>query len=72
MKIMIMGAGGVGGYFGSLLQKSGQDVHYIARGNHLMAMKEHGLRIEGVTLNETLEVKASDDPNEFGSIELIR
>ena len=71
MKILIMGAGAVGGYFGALLQRAGQDIHYIARGDHLMAMKENGLRIEGVTLNETFEVKASEDPNAFSVMDLI-
>ena len=42
-----MGSGGVGGYFGARLVKGGADVHFIARGSHLAAMREHGLAVEG-------------------------
>lgn len=66
-----MGAGAVGGYFGSRLQLSGQDIHYIARGGHLHAMRESGLSIERVSGNTTLKVKASNDPSEFGVMDLI-
>ncbi len=44
MKIAIMGTGGVGGYYGGLLAQSGQDVTFIARGAHLRAIREQGLR----------------------------
>ena len=43
MKSMIVGTGGVGGYFGGLLAKSGQDVTFVARGAHLTAIRERGL-----------------------------
>jgi 2-dehydropantoate 2-reductase len=42
MKIAIMGAGGVGGYYGGLLAHSGQDVTFIARGPHLEAIRKKG------------------------------
>lgn len=71
MKIMIMGAGAVGGFVGSRLQISGQDVHYIARGEHLRAMREHGLRVTGSPGETLLRVKASDDPGDFGEMDLI-
>ncbi len=41
-----MGSGGVGGFFGARLVKGGADVHFVARGSHLAAMREHGLAIE--------------------------
>jgi len=41
VRIAIMGSGGVGGYFGARLVKGGADVHFIARGSHLAAMREH-------------------------------
>ena len=47
MRIAIMGSGGVGGYFGARLVQGGADVHFIARGAHLAAMRERGLAIEG-------------------------
>jgi 2-dehydropantoate 2-reductase len=48
MKVLVMGTGGVGGYFGGLLARAGHDVTFIARGAHLKAMQGHGLAIESV------------------------
>ena len=42
MKIIVMGSGGVGGYFGARLQQAGEDVFFIARGRHLEAMHAGG------------------------------
>ena len=46
MRITIIGAGGVGGYFGARLAHGGCDVGFVARGSHLAALREHGLRVE--------------------------
>jgi 2-dehydropantoate 2-reductase len=46
MKIVVIGAGGVGGYFGGRLAASGEDVHFVARGAHLDALRTKGLRIQ--------------------------
>jgi len=46
VRIAIYGAGGVGGYFGAQLAAAGNEVHFIARGAHLQAMREKGLRVE--------------------------
>ncbi|MBI5350764.1 MAG: 2-dehydropantoate 2-reductase, partial [Chloroflexi bacterium] len=43
-----MGTGGVGGYFGGLLAKAGHEVTFIARGEHLKAIRSHGLKVESV------------------------
>ena len=48
MKIAIMGTGGVGGYFGGLLARAGNDVTFIARGAHLQAIRQNGLRVESM------------------------
>src|SRR5215813_2082559 len=45
MKIAIVGAGGVGGYFGAKLAASGEEVHFIARGAHLEAIQMSGLQV---------------------------
>lgn len=45
MRIVIMGAGGVGGYFGAHLAQAGHDVVFVARGPHLQAMRRSGLRL---------------------------
>jgi 2-dehydropantoate 2-reductase len=46
MKFVIMGSGGVGGYFGAKLAAAGYDVRFVARGKHLDAMKSHGLLVQ--------------------------
>jgi len=46
MRILVMGAGGVGGYFGAKLAQAGHDVAFVARGAHLAAMQSGGLRVE--------------------------
>ncbi len=45
MRIVIFGAGGVGGYFGARLAAAGNEVTFVARGAHLAAMRDRGLRI---------------------------
>lgn len=72
MKIAVMGAGGVGGYFGAKLAQAGNEVTFIARGAHLAAMRAKGLRIEGEGTQITLpSVQATDDPAQVGPVELV-
>jgi 2-dehydropantoate 2-reductase len=67
-----MGSGGLGGYFGALLAKSGTDVSFVARGAHLQAMRRGGLRIEGGPDPFHLrDVHATDDPAEIGPVDLV-
>lgn len=68
MRITIIGAGGVGGYFGAKLAKSGCEVGFVARGAHLAALRQTGLRVESQLGDLYLpEVRASDDPAAFGA-----
>ncbi len=72
MRIAIMGVGGVGGYFGGLLAQAGEDVTFIARGEHLRAMQERGLRVESIHGDFTIApVQATDDPAAVGSIDYV-
>lgn len=71
MKIAIMGAGGVGGYFGALLHRSGEEVWFIARGEHLRALKANGLRVISVLGDFTIQVSATDNPSEVGVADLV-
>jgi 2-dehydropantoate 2-reductase len=71
VKIAVMGAGAVGGYFGGLLAKGGLDVTFIARGKHLEAIRAHGLRIKSYKGDFTVKAKATSDPKEIGPMELI-
>ena len=48
MRIAIFGTGGIGGYFGGRLAQAGEDVVFIARGEHLQAMRTNGLRVDSV------------------------
>lgn len=67
-----MGSGGVGGYVGAWLQRSGQDVTFIARGSHLAALRRDGLRIEHPQLPMHLpKVTATDDPAGVGPVDLV-
>jgi 2-dehydropantoate 2-reductase len=64
MKILIVGSGGVGGYFGAMLQRAGEDVVFMARGEHLRAMIERGLRVRSVVPGDfTIRVKAAERPD---------
>jgi 2-dehydropantoate 2-reductase len=72
MKIAVMGSGGVGGYFGAQLAHAGAEVHFIARGAHLAALREHGLRIESPTADLAIQpVKATDNPAEIGPADIV-
>ena len=72
MKIAIVGAGGVGGYFGARLAVSGEEVHFIARGAHLEAIQNNGLQI--YSTNGDILVKparATSDPAAVGPADLV-
>jgi 2-dehydropantoate 2-reductase len=72
MRIAIIGAGGVGGAFGAALAKAGADVTFVARGAHLKAMCEHGLRIQGDRGDTRLDpVRATDDPATIGTVDFV-
>jgi len=65
MRIVVMGSGGLGGYFGGLLAQSGADVTFVARGAHLHALQEHGLTVRSVNGDFTVSVQACADPREL-------
>ena len=66
--ILIMGAGAVGGTFGSLLAKvKTNTVFFIARGKHLEAIKRNGLSVQSRKENFTIKVNVSDNPNNIKS-----
>jgi 2-dehydropantoate 2-reductase len=72
MRIAVIGAGGVGGAFGAALAHAGADVTFVARGAHLKAMREHGLRIEGPRGNTHLvPTQATDDPATIGPVDFV-
>ncbi len=73
MKIVIFGAGAVGGYFGARLVEAGVDeVVFIARGSHLEALRGSGLRLESIKGDVALpSVEATDDPSSVGAADAV-
>lgn len=71
MKILIMGAGAVGLFYGARLQQAGEEVFYCARGENLRVLREHGLEVKSFQGDFRLQVSATGDPRAFAPYELI-
>jgi 2-dehydropantoate 2-reductase len=72
MRIAVMAAGAVGGYFGARLAAAGHDVAFIARGAHLDAIRKNGLKLESPLGNLHLKtVTATDDPAGLAPVDLV-
>jgi 2-dehydropantoate 2-reductase len=72
MRIAVIGAGGVGGAFGAALAKGGSGVTFLARGAHLKAMQEHGLKVLGPRGDiHLVPTKATDDPGAIGEVDVV-
>jgi 2-dehydropantoate 2-reductase len=72
MRIAIIGAGGVGGYFGARLAAAGEEVTFIARGAHLEAMRRDGLKVLSPNCDLHLQpVRATDAAASVGTVDLV-
>jgi 2-dehydropantoate 2-reductase len=71
MKILVMGAGAIGAFYGARLQQAGEQVFFCARGEHLRAMKQRGLEVKSVNGDFSLEVSATSEPREFAPYDLV-
>ncbi|HWQ28199.1 MAG TPA: 2-dehydropantoate 2-reductase [Dehalococcoidia bacterium] len=71
MRIAIVGAGGVGGYFGAVLARAGHDVIFVARGETLAALRSRPLLVRDVTGDFEVRVPATDDPRSAGPVDLV-
>ena len=72
MKIVVFGTGGVGGYFGARLADAGADIHFIARGRHLDAIRTQGLGVKSPLGDIHIEnVRASAEPAECGPGDVV-
>src|SRR5438445_572749 len=71
MKICIYGAGAIGGYLGVQLARAGADVSLVARGAHLAAMRERGLKLLAGEEEHIVYPRCTDDPAELGVQEYI-
>lgn len=71
MRIAILGAGAIGAYAGAALHRGGADVHLIARGAHLRALRERGVRVLSPRGDFTARPHATDDPTEVGPVDAV-
>lgn len=72
MRIAVIGAGGVGGYFGAKLAQAGNDVAFVARGEHLRALRAGGLRVESAGGDIVLrDVVATDDVSSLPPVDVV-
>ncbi|MDZ4339586.1 MAG: 2-dehydropantoate 2-reductase [candidate division NC10 bacterium] len=72
MRIAVFGTGGVGGYFGGRLAQAGEDVVFIARGEHLRALRTHGLKVESLKGDFLVQpAQAAEDPAEVGFVDAV-
>lgn len=71
MRIAVIGVGGVGGPFGAALAAAGHDVTFIARGDHLKAMQENGLRIVGEHAHHINPAQATNNPESVGPVDVV-
>jgi len=72
MRIAVFGTGGVGGYFGGRLADAGEDVTFIARGEHLRAIQQTGLKVDSLEGDFVVfPARATDDVNQVGPVDLV-
>ena len=71
MRIAVFGTGGAGGYFGAHLAHAGEEVVFIARGEHLKAIREQGLRVETPAGEIIARSEATDDPTQVGPVDVV-
>ncbi len=72
MRIAVFGTGGVGGYFGGRLAQAGEDVTFIARGEHLRAIRETGLKVDSLSGDFVVyPATVTDNVNEVGAVDLV-
>jgi 2-dehydropantoate 2-reductase len=73
MRIVMMGSGGVGGFFGGRLANAGEDVRFVARGAHQAAIRRDGITIENEPQGDihVVGVRAAEDPAELGPADLV-
>lgn len=72
MRIAVFGSGGVGGYFGGRLAQAGEEVTFIARGQHLKTMQSEGLRVDSIQGDFRVKpVQATEDPRQIGEVDIV-
>jgi 2-dehydropantoate 2-reductase len=71
MRIAVVGAGAIGAFVGACLARGGTETHLLARGPHLAAMRERGVRVIGSDAAFTVTVHATDDPADIGDVDIV-
>lgn len=72
LKVAVIGAGGVGGYFGGRLAQAGHDVGFVARGAHLQTLRRTGLTVASPAGDFTVTpARASDDTHDIGAVDVV-
>jgi 2-dehydropantoate 2-reductase len=71
MRFAIVGAGAIGAFLGGMLAKAGEDVTLIARGAHLRAMSERGVRVRGSLGEFVAHPNVTDDPATLNNVDVI-
>ena len=71
MRFAVAGAGAIGGFIGALLARSGEDVTLIARGPHLRAIRDHGIRVRGAIGDFEVQLPATDDVESVGPVDVL-
>ncbi|MGA2467948.1 MAG: 2-dehydropantoate 2-reductase [Thermodesulfobacteriota bacterium] len=72
MRIAVLGTGGIGGYYGGMLARAGEDVTFIARQSHLKAIRSKGLKVKTTHVGEFIvPAIATDNPSDIGKVDLL-
>jgi 2-dehydropantoate 2-reductase len=71
MKVAVVGAGAIGAYVGAALHRGGSEVHLLARGAHLAAMRERGVTVLSPRGDFHAHPHATDDPSEIGPVDIV-
>lgn len=71
MRVAVLGAGAIGAYVGAALHRGGTDVHLIARGEHLAAIRERGVQVLSPRGDFVARTPATDDPSEVGPVDYV-
>src|SRR5438034_6809644 len=71
MKFAVAGAGAIGGLLGAMLARSGEDVTLIARGPHLRAIRDNGVRVRGAIGDFEVQLPATDDVESVGPVDVL-
>jgi 2-dehydropantoate 2-reductase len=71
VKVAVLGAGAIGAYVGAALSRGGTEVHLVARGEHLEALRRDGVRVLSSRGDFAARPPATDDPSEIGPVDVV-